>query len=114
MIRDMKEITEYLRKKNLIFKSFKEIKPKELGSRKRVEIHLGVDLKGYYTLVMQLEKKSRVLQKEAYELMELHEKLEKSIEAKVTQKYLLVHAPLCSKAKALLESCGWVVWEKGA
>ena len=110
----MKEITEYLQKKNLIFKSFKEIKPKELGSRKKVEIYLGVDLKGYYSLVMQLEKKSRVLQKEAHELMGLHEKLEKLIEAKITQKYILIHAPLCSKAKALLEEHGWIVWSKGA
>jgi hypothetical protein len=108
----MKEITEYLRHKNLIFKSFKEIKPKELGSRKRVEIYLGVDLKGYYTLVMQLDKKSRVLQKEVTELMGLHERLEKRIEARIIQKYILIHAPLCSKAKALLEAHGWVVWGK--
>ena len=109
----MKEITEYLRQKNLIFKSFKEIKPKELASRKKVEIYLGVDLKGYYTIVMQLDKKSRVLQKEAHELMGLHEKLEKRIEAKITQKYILIHAPLCSKAKALFETHGWVVWAEG-
>ena|SRR5690554_8182650 len=108
----MKEIAEYLQKKNLIFKSFKEIKPKTLGSRKRVEIYLGVDLKGYYTLVMQFEKKSRVLQKETHELMGLHEKLELLIERKITQKYILIQAPLCSKAKAFLQEQGWVVWEK--
>ena len=106
----MKEITEYLQKKNLIFKSFKEIKPKELGSRKKVALYLGVDLKGYYTLVMQLEKKSRVLQKEASELMILHEKLETMIDTKIKRKYMRIHAPLCSKAKLLLEENGWRVW----
>lgn len=109
----MKTITEYLQKKNLIFKSFKEIKPKMLGSRKRIEIYLGVDLKGYYTLVMQLDKKSRVLQKEGGELMRLHEKLETMIDARITQKYILIHAPLCSRAKVLLKEHGWVVWAKG-
>ncbi|MDD2450748.1 hypothetical protein [Sulfurovum sp.] len=109
----MKEITEYLRHKHLIFKSLKKIKPKELGSRKQVEIYLGVDLKGYYTLVMQLDKKSRVIQKEVLDLMGLYEKLEQRIEARITQKYILIHAPLCSRAKALLEAHGWVVWAEG-
>jgi hypothetical protein len=107
----MKEITEFLQKKNLIFKSFKEVQPKVLGSRKKVMIYLGVDLKDYYTVVMELSKKSRVLQKEAIELMELHEKLEKLQDTKITKKYIIIKAPLCSKAKALLHENGWTVWE---
>ena len=106
----MQEIVEYLQKKNLIFKSLKEISPKELGSRKKIELYLGVDLKGYYSLVMHVEKKSRVLRKEAGELMTLHEKLEKYIDSKVTKKYIIIKAPLCSKAKALLEENSWKVW----
>jgi len=108
----MKEIVEYLQKKNLIFKSLKEISPKELGSRKKIELYLGVDLKGYYSLVMHVEKKSRLLRKEADELMILHEKLEKYIDSKVTKKYIIIKAPLCSKAKALLEEHGWKVWHE--
>jgi len=107
----MKEIVEYLQKKNLIFKSLKEISPKEIGSRKKIELYLGVDLKGYYALVMRVEKKSRVLRKEAGELMLLHEKLEKYIDSKIMKKYMIIKAPLCSKAKVLLEENGWKVWE---
>ena len=107
----MKEIIEFLQTKNLIFKSFKGIQPKVLGSRKKVDIYLGVDLKGYYAVVMQLSKKSRVLQKEAVELMGLHEKLEKLQDTKITKKYVIIKAPLCSKAKALLQENGWIVWE---
>ena len=106
----MKEIVEYLQKKNLIFKSLKEISPKELGTRKKIELYLGVDLKGYYSLVMSIEKKSRVLRKEAGELMLLHEKLEKYIDSKIMKKYMIIKAPLCSKAKALLEEQGWKVY----
>ena len=106
----MKQIVEYLQKKNIIFKSLKEVTPKELGSRKKIELYLGIDLKGYYALVMNVEKKSRVLRKEAGELMLLHEKLEKYIDSKVTKKYILIKAPLCSHAKAMLEEHGWKVW----
>ncbi len=108
----MKKIVEYLQKKNIIFKSLKEISTRELGSRKKIELYLGVDLKGYYSLVMNVEKKSRVLRKEAGELMLLHEKLEKYIDSKITKKYIMIKAPLCSHAKAMLEENGWKVWHE--
>lgn len=109
----MKSLLEKLQSKNLIFKSFKEIAPKELGSRKKVNIYLAVDLKKYYTLVMTIEKKSRILKKEAQTLMDLHEKLEKLKETKITKKHIFITAPLCSKAKALLEENKWKVWHEG-
>ena len=109
----MKTLVEYLNHKNIIFKSLQEIMPKELGSRKKVSLYLGIDLKGYYALVMEVEKKSRVLRKEAGDLMELHEKLEKYIGSKVTKKYIMIKAPLCSHAKAMLEENGWKVWHEG-
>jgi len=106
----MKNIVEYLQQKNIIFKSFKEITPKELGSRKKINIYVGIDLKGYYADVMVLQKKSRVLRKEAEELMRLHEKLEKYIDSTIKKKYIIIKAPLCSKAKVLLEENKWKVW----
>ncbi|EIF50267.1 hypothetical protein [Sulfurovum sp. AR] len=109
----MKALVEYLNQKDIIFKSLKEILPKELGSRKKVTLHLGVDLKGYYALVIELEKKSRVLRKEAVDLIELHEKSEKYIGSKITKKYIVIKAPLCSHAKAILEENGWKVWHEG-
>ena len=96
----------------MIFKSFKEISPKELGSRKQVSIYLGVDLKAYYTVVMYLEKKSRVIKKEAQTLIFLHEKLESHLGSKITKKNIFIKAPLCSKAKTFLEECGWKVWQE--
>ena len=107
----MKETVEYLQQKNIIFKSLKAITPKEIGSRKRIGLYVGVDLKGYYALVMVLEKKSRVLRKEAQELMALHEKIEKYVDSKINKKYILVKAPLCSHAKVMLEEHGWKVWK---
>jgi hypothetical protein len=108
----MKKIVEYLEKKNLIFKTLKPILPKELGSRKRVGIYLGVDLDGYYAIILQLEKRSRVVQKEAQELMVLNQQLMQVIDSNIPKKYITIQAPLCSKAKALFESQSWVVWHE--
>ncbi len=108
----MKTIVEFLQSKKLVFKSLKPIAPKELGSRKKISIWLGIDLQGYYADVMWLEKKSRVLRKEAQELMGLHEKLEKYIDSSIKKKYIVIKAPLCSKAKALLEEHGWKVFKQ--
>jgi len=105
-------MVDYLQKKHTIFKSLKVITPKELGSRKKVKLFLGVDLKDYYALVMVLEKKSRVLRKEVGELMVLHAKLEKYIDSTIKKKYIIIKAPLCSKAKALLEENSWKVWHE--
>jgi hypothetical protein len=86
--------------------------PKELHSRKKMLLYVGVDLKKYYALVMQIEKKSRVLRKEALELIELHQKVEIHMDSKVTKKYIIIKAPLCSHAKTLLEEQGWKVWHE--
>jgi hypothetical protein len=106
----MKEIVEFLQQQNIIFKSFKEITPKEIGSRKKIGLYVGVDLKGYYALVMVLQKKSRVLRKEVQELMVLHEKIEHYIDSRIKKKYIIIKAPLCSHAKAMFEENGWKVF----
>jgi len=110
----MKEIVEAMNAKNIICKSLEEVMPKALGSRKKVALYVGVDLKGYYCLVMKLRKKSRVLRKEATELMLLHEKMESYKDTKITKKYIWIEAPLCSKAKALLQEHGWKVFHQVA
>ena len=73
---------------------------------------MGVDLKKYYTCIIHIHKKSRILQKEARELMEFHRKLEKYKDIVIKKKYIYIQAPLCSKAKALLKENKWVVWDK--
>ncbi|MFK5974901.1 MAG: hypothetical protein QM493_00210 [Sulfurovum sp.] len=108
----MKEIVEYLGKKNIIFKSLKEIQPKEIKSRKKVGLYIGVDLKKYYALVMVVEKKSRVLRKDVGELIELHTRLEIYIDSKINKKYIIIKSPLCSQAKVMLEEDGWKVWNE--
>jgi len=99
----MKEIVDLLQAKNLVFKSLKP---------KKIAIYLGIDLKSYYASVLHICKKSRILKKEALELMAFHEKLELLNDSKINKKYIFIQAPLCSKAKALMEEEGWVVWHE--
>lgn len=108
----MKEIIHLLQEKNLLFKSLTPIEVKSLGSRKKIDIYLGVDLKKYYACILHIDKKSRILQKEAIELMALHEKLEQFNDSKINKKYIYIQAPLCSKAKALMKEENWTVWHK--
>jgi len=105
----MKDLIHRLQKENLVFKSLKHIFPKELGSRKKIDIYLGVDLKKYYVCILHINKKSRILQKEAEELMEFHIKLEKYNDSIIKKKYIYIEAPLCSKAKELLKNNNWKV-----
>jgi len=107
----MKKVVEFLQRKNLIFKSFKPITTKALGSRKKIDLFIAVDLKGYYACIFYVAKKSRVLKKEVEEYNNLHEKLEKYRDSRIKKKYIIIHAPLCSKAKDTLEAEGWKVWE---
>ena len=109
----MKKIVEYLNTKNIICKTLKEVTPKELGSRKKIQLYVGVNLKGYYCSVITLKKKSRVLRKEVAELMALHEKLEAYQDTKILTRYIRIKAPLCSHARAMLEENGWKVWDEG-
>lgn len=106
----MKEIVEYLNKKNLLCKSLELVEPKVLGSRKKVELYVGINLKGYYCLCVKLTKKSRVLRKEAQVLIDLHQAMESYKDTKITKKYMWIQAPLCSKAKKMLEENDWKVW----
>ncbi len=104
----MKTTVDLLRQAGILCKKLTPISPKALGSRKKIAMYLGVDVEGYYCSVMVIEKKSRVLRKEAEELAALHAKLETFADTAITKRYIQVKAPLCSKAKAWMEQEGWV------
>jgi hypothetical protein len=104
----MKSIVERLGAHAIVCKKLTPITPKRLHSRKKISLYVGVDLDGYYCSVMVLAKKSRVVRKEAEELFVLQGRLEAHVDAAINKKYVWVDAPLCSKAKALMEQEGWV------
>jgi len=106
----MKNIVETLGQKNIIFKSLTKINPIELGSKKKIDIYMGTLLNNFYGIVLSIERKSRVLIKDTLSYSELHQKAQEHNESKINKKYILINAPLCSKAKAKLQEDGWIVF----
>lgn len=106
----MKSLTGYFTNKNIIFKDFVCVDPKDLGSRKKIKIYdaLGVD-KSYYAIFI-IDAKSRFLRKNADELEVLLETLIQKKDHNYKHKIALIQSPLCSKAKAQLEDNSWRVW----
>jgi hypothetical protein len=84
----MRAIIDKLQEKKLIFKSLKQIDIKKFGSRKKIHLYLGVNLKNYYSCIIHISKKSCILEKEAVELMEFHKKLERYNASKIKRKYI--------------------------
>ncbi len=105
----MKCIVEHFRKKKHLFRSLVPVDLKALGTRKKILYYLGVDMQAYYTTILVVRKKSRILRKEAETFLMLHDRLEAQMGSKIKKKYLLFEAPICSKAKLFLEEKGWYV-----
>ncbi len=103
----MNEIVDLLLCHKLIFKKLKKIENKTLGTRKKIEIYVGVDLHSNYTGIFELRQKSRFLRKNADDLETLYEKLKIVQEHNFKRKILLFDMPLCSKAHSLMKERKW-------
>jgi len=97
------KINDNLFEKNIILKEIKDITPK---TRKKIKVYLGVDMKDYYYLLVELNTKSRFLIKNAKELIEFVMPLSE-INFKNNKKILFIESPICSKAKKYLKENGW-------
>jgi hypothetical protein len=106
----MKELVELLAKNSIVCKKLESVDISKLGSRKRIKIYLGVDIKGYYCTIFEVDQKSRFLSKDSQEMNMIFEKLEEYHQGKIGFRYILIKASMCSKAKVLLEVSGWNVW----
>lgn len=105
----MKDLTTFYTNKNIIFKEIEKIEPKELGSRKKIEIYIATSIKSEYYAIFIVEAKSRFLRKNADNLMELCSLLSSKVEHNFKKKELLISSPLCSKAKTYLKDNSWRV-----
>jgi len=108
----MKELVGQLAKRGIVCRRLERVEPRELESRKRVQIYFGTETDEYFCCIMVLRKKSRVLRKEADELLALHHRLETKVRAKIKRCYLMIDAPLCSKAALRMEEEGWRIFRE--
>ena len=108
----MKSITTFLGNKNLLFKKFNSIEPKELGSRKKIQIFDTCDKNNNLISVFIIKSKSRFLIKNSKELELLNNKLKDLKEHNFKKTLILISSPLCSKAKAYMkEELNWKVYD---
>ncbi len=107
----MKNIVEFLSKKNYIFKKLYKIDIKKLDSRKKINIYEGIDIKSNYVAIFKIDQKSRFVTKNSKEIVLLLEKMIKIQEHNYKKKILLISSPLCSKAKKYLEELKWKIYE---
>lgn len=105
----MKELTTYFTNKNILFKEIKSIYPKELDSRKKIEIYAATTIDSKFYAIFVVDSKSRFIRKNADALMELCEKLAVYLDHNFKKKELLISSPLCSKAKEYLKQNDWSV-----
>jgi len=98
----MNEMNNYLFENNIILKEIENITPK---TRKKIKIYLGVDIKNSYYLIVSFNKKSRILMKDAKELLEFLDKMVKikNINFKYKKRVLLLSGEICSKTKEFLK-----------
>jgi len=96
--------------KNIIFKQINETMPKELNSRKKIEIYNATSVDSKYYAIFIIDAKSRFIRKNADDLMALCDKLSSHLEHNFKKKILLISSPLCSKAKAYLKENKWSVY----
>jgi hypothetical protein len=105
----LKDLTTFYTNKNILFKDINEIIPKQLASRKKIQIYTATDIKSAYYAIFIVDSKSRFIRKNANDLLELFEKLKEFKEHNFKHKELLISSPLCSKAKKYLQDNGWRV-----
>uniref|UniRef100_UPI0040485208 hypothetical protein n=1 Tax=Aliarcobacter sp. TaxID=2321116 RepID=UPI0040485208 len=105
----MKELTAYYTNKNILFKEIRQINPKELGSRKKIDIYAATTIDSKFYAIFIVNSKSRFIRKNANDLMEFCELLATFLDHNFKKRELLISSPICSKAKEYLKQNDWSV-----
>jgi len=106
----IKNITNILSKKGYIFSTFVAITPKQLGSRKQLNIYSGCDLNNHFISVFVVDQKSRFLVKNAMDLIILQNKLVDLEQHNFKTNILVISSTICSKAVDFLIKNGWKIY----
>ncbi|MFT5662132.1 MAG: hypothetical protein ACI9TV_002780 [Sulfurimonas sp.] len=105
----MQILVDSLREKGKIYKKMQEVVPKELGIRNKIKIYKATDMTGYFTAIIAVSQKSRVLMKDVRKYEEIYSKLTVHFDHNFKHKLIFIDAPLCSKAKEAFKTQGWKI-----
>ncbi len=107
----IKDLTAFLTTKDYLFSVFKKIEPKQLNSRKKIEIYSTVDIKKNFISIFIVDAKSRFLIKNAKELIVLKDKLALMEEHNFKKNIFIIKSDICSKAKQYLKENKWIIYD---
>lgn len=102
----MKDLVNKLKNAGYIFKELKPLNLKDFGIRKRYKVYEGIDIKNRYSLIIEIDRKSRFLSKDALNILELISKISDEKKHSFKLNILYITSPVCSKAKTLLNGNG--------
>jgi len=98
----LKNLTDLLRKNNILCK---KLDPYPLNTKKKIKAFLGVNLKGEYCFVLEVDRKTKLLKKDIEFLISLLP----DINFRYKKVILILKAPICNKAKELIKD--WrILW----
>lgn len=100
-------IEKYLKNKNIVLKDLEHINFRSFEIKKRIEFFRGIDTQDRGWVIVVIDRKSRILQKDVKALRGLLQEL--PLDLSYEKKIFLLKAPICSKAKDLLKQEGWLV-----
>jgi len=103
----LKRVVEYFLDKGILFESVSEIDKKLLNTRKKISILSLKDSKQKYHSIYIVAQKSRFLIKNALELIEIDERLQKLENHNFKYKHLMISEAICSKAVQYFKDKGW-------
>jgi len=106
----MKELTEFLSSKGFIFKEFKEVLPKEIGSRKKIKIYSAINIQKEYVSIFIINQKSRFLIKNSKEIEVLKDNLIAFKGHNLKKNIFIIKSSICSKAINYFEKNNWIVY----
>ena len=106
----MKKVTEFLALKGFIFSDFRKIELQKLGTKKKIEVFSGCDIKNHFISIFIVNQKSRFVLKNALELDDLKEKLKILEEHNFKQNILLISSEMCSKSCRYLNNLNWTIY----
>lgn len=101
------EIYKIFEAHNLVLKDLKQIDLSEFSKKKTLKSAIGIDTKGFYTIVFIREAKSRFLKKEFEDIVEICQKIEEKLGLKIKKRVIFYGSQICSKTQNLIKESGW-------
>lgn len=101
------EIYKIFETHNIALKNLKEIDLREFSSKRTLECDLGIDVKGFYTIVFIRSAKSRFLRKEFEQISQICSQVEAKFDVKIKKRVIFYSSQICSKTENLIKESGW-------